>query len=448
MRSKFNVALGIALLFTLFVVSIASAIPLFNHFIRISKTDTLNENSPKIAYSADSDTYLVVYQESVNTPHVYMRMYDSVGNPLSIAPYDFGLGTYAPEVVYNSLDDLFGVLLVYDNESNNTYDVMLYWVDGGSQSLADPGSYVELHSTGDPIYNTAIAYNNNPSQSPVYHGFMAVWEEGPLGNMSIHGRLAESKSPYTTKGAVWDIAVPANGNIAYSQPDITYNLNMNEFLIVYVYENSDTNTHSTGADIYGRRFINTGVAQLSAEILIETWYCDQYRPTVAAYRLNQTLSYFIAYEDDWVTNDPTVTCDSVPSIRGIYLEQDGTLPNPANYKNVRATLSVFEGYPDIVADERTGTYTIVYSRTENGYLEVNAQLIDATDETIFKIDQPTIVSRTTADADYASSYHPTVAVGNVTRFITWYVDNYAGTGFWEIVGRLSGYQNFMPLVSH
>jgi len=348
MQRHIRCTVALAILLTVVVTSLShAATPPPKPLIPIATTSN-NETSPAAAYSSESKTYLVAYE---NNDHVQARLYDFFGNPVTQTMLDFGEGTYLPAVAYNNLHDQYGLTFVSDFTNYST--IVMCWLSGSSLSV-DTCEIIVYGTPGVALLSPSIAFNNNDTNDD----FLIVWQEGNLGDYSIYGQRATPTHPYSGVGSRIEIArttkTPTHDEI-FSAPDVTYNLNMNEYFVVFGYWTDDP-SHTTGSDILGRRIRNDGSGPaMLPYIPVDTTDCEQSRPTVAAYRLNTNTPYFVAYEDDF--NFPL--CDSETSIRGIYLKQDGT-PTTA-YLNISATYQVREAHPDITASEALGCYTITWT---------------------------------------------------------------------------------------
>ncbi len=280
MKRRLGVSILVALLLTVIAFSISSAAPaVTSRWVEVAASHS-SEGRPAVAYSPASGTYLVVYEHD---DHVRLRMYDSVGVPLTNTILDFGAGTYSPVVAYNSLHDLYGVALIADYSTH--YSVNMYWVTGDAQELVDPAAGIQAYAapSGDILMNPAIAFNNNDANDD----FLIVWQQGNLGDWSIYGQRVTPTAPFSTVGARIDIALttltPAEDE-SFSAPDVAYNLNMNEYLVVFEYWTSDS-AHTTATDILGRRIHNDGSGP-GLSLVIDDGSCSQTSPTIAAYRWN------------------------------------------------------------------------------------------------------------------------------------------------------------------
>ena len=430
MKRRITYPIILAIMVTLGVTSLSQAVPPPpSSLIEISATSS-NEILPAVAFSTQSNTYLVAYEKD---NHVQMRMYNALGEPLSQYLIDFGEGTFWPALAYNDLHDLYG--LTYISEFSTFYSVVMCWISGSNQTV----NTCERIYNGEPgldLRTPSIAFNNNDTNDD----FLIVWQSGTPGDWSIYGHRTTPTEPYSAVGDCIDIAVtsltPAEEE-AFSEPDVTYNLNMNEYLVAFDYWTSDS-SHVSGMDVLGRRIRNDGSGPAPLPYLqIDTSECNQSRPTIAAYRLNYTTPYFIAYQDDW--NSPS--CDTEPSIRGIYLEQDGTLPNPANYINVSATYQTREVHPDISASEALGAYTITWAKNSGSNLDIYLRHIDPSSGLT---DQPQLISGSSPNAR-GDEVVPVVAASGTTTFVAWHEFGW-GTGTADVIGWIDTKHIFLPLI--
>jgi len=130
------------------------------------------------------------------------------------------------------------------------------------------------------------------------------------------------------------------------EPDVTYNLNMNQFFAVY--------THSAASlDVYARLVAHDhlGNLVLLAETIIDSSGDDQYNPAVAAYRLNHATPYLAVFSDTWN--------DSTSDVRGYLVDQDG-LPN--TLINIADTQGQREFNPAIAHSEDWGGYLVTWTQ--------------------------------------------------------------------------------------
>ena len=427
----------LVILFMLSITSFAHAgPPPPKPLIEISASSS-NETVPAIAYSTESRTYLVAYE---NDDHVQVRMYNAFGDPLTQTSYDFGVGTYWPAVAYNNLHDLYGLTFVSDFATYSS--IVMCWINGNTQNVITCDEIYQ-GAFGESILLPSIAFNNNDSNDD----FMIVWQEGNLGDWSIYGHRTTPTNPYTGVGSRIEIAVTTlvspTVEEAFSEPDVTYNLNMNEYLVVFEYW-TNASGHTTGSDILARRIYNNGDGPAPLPLIpVDISACSQTRPTVAAYRLNKNTPYFVAYQDDWNWDSfhDVLACDTETSIRGIYLEQDGTLPNPAAYINVSANYQIREAYPDITASEALGAYTITWAKDSGTNMDIYLRHIDPSSGLR---EAPILISGDEANVRGDESL-PVVAGGAPSTMVAWHEFGW-GTGTGDVIGWIDANFVFLPMI--
>jgi len=436
--------MGSVLMVVVFVVgafSLASAAPnLSMPLFEISAAVSASEMQPAVAHSTASDTFLVAYEYD---NHVRLRMYDSTGTPLTQTALNFGNRTYWPAVAYNDLHDEYGITYVSDHLIY--YAIVMCWVKGNAQELVDdPDPCVDVYTSpiSDILMTPAIAFNNNDTNDD----FLIVWQQGNLGDWSVYGHRVTPTLPCDPVGSRITIAettLTPGGDESFSAPDVTYNLNMNEYLVVFDYWTNHS-AHSSGSDILGRRIHNDGSGPAPLPFLeIDASGCDQYDPTIAAYRLNHTVSYFVAYEDKWNMN----SCDTETSIRGVHLKPDGTFLALAEYLNVSANLNTREAHPDVIVNEQSGTYIITWSKNSGSNLDIYGTFVDAqtTQPDSSAVGNPILISGDSMNARGAEDY-PVVAGGWPRTLFVWHEDGWAGGGSSDVIGRFWGELIFLPLL--
>jgi len=99
---------------------------------------------------------------------------------------------------------------------------------------AEPAAIIA--QTGEQI-NPALAFN------PTAQNFLVVWEDASTSKPSIWGRMVD------VHGTPLYGAFPISSDTTYGRhkPDVVYNVNNNEFLVVW----EDGRNAGNGMDIYG-----------------------------------------------------------------------------------------------------------------------------------------------------------------------------------------------------
>jgi hypothetical protein len=276
-----------------------------------------------------------------------------------------------------------------------------------------------------------VDYNTHPS----YDSFLVVWYEIDSSGMStwvyVRGRLVTGVEGAGVSGSntlVTDSEIAVDQVNYHLVPDVAYNLNHNEFLVVYVKDPSLAG--GTGAeDIYGRRMTADGV--LLAENAIDSSGEKQDYPAVAAYRLNMTNPYVVVFEDYWN--------DSAGDVRGYYLGVDGT---PTTLITFADTSGEIEKMPHIASSEALGGYTAVWTEfdtTENAWNAFGRRLDSASGLNGLPFDLSEVGA-----PDGCSGEDPVVAGGAPVALSAWETNCFTPT--MDIGGRLIGYRVSLPLI--
>ena len=419
MQRQIKITVILVILLAFGVTSLAQATPRATTSLIEISASASDETSPAAAYSTASNTYLVAYEYD---DHVRMRMFDSRGTPLAQTILDFGAGTFWPAVAYNDLHDLYG--LTYISSFTNYYSVIMCWVSGSTQTVIHCDEIYQ-GTPGVVLMSPSIAFNNNDSNDD----FMIVWQEGNLGDWSIYGHRTTPTSPYSGVGSRIEIALTTLTPIkdeAFSAPDVTYNLNMNEYLVVFDYWTNDS-SHTTGSDILGRRIFNNGSGPASLPYIpIDAGECDQTRPAIATYRLTTNRPYIVIYQDDYISSN---TCDTETNIGGMYLDNNGN--STLIYFSVSATSQTREAHPDITASEALGAYIITWTKNSGTNLDVFLRHVDPNTGIA---DTPQLISGAAANAR-GNEDLPVVAGGWPTTLVAWHEDGWGG-GAGDVIGWL------------
>ena len=180
-------------------------------------------------------------------------------------------------------------------------------------------------------------------------------------------------------------------------------------------------------DVYGRRITGNGV-QLS-ETAIAAYANPQHYPSVAANRLNKDTPYLVVYED--FVNDPA------GDIHGTLVHKDGTPVHPPI--QIATAMGHHEAEPSIAQSEAWENYLVVwvdgqdYDRYVLGMEVGNSGLLNPE----FNLSERNFSG--------SSIIYPDIALGNTAGLAVW-MDDYRIPYHWDIVGRLIGYQQRLPLI--
>jgi len=363
-----------------------------------------DERSPAVAYDEGRNRYLVVNQNESTLNGTCMN---AAGD--TVASYVIGTGEN-PDVVYNARIDQY--LVVWYNAAN----IEGAYVSGTCCMQVGCNS-VPFTVSGDRPgleYNPAVAYNHHAS----HKDYLVVWmDDGGISNhWAIYARRVTS---LTLSGS--SFAITETTSAWNYEPDVTYNLNHNEYMVVY------TNDPSKGLDqdarnVYGRRVYNVGGGGLLAEHAIDTSGGSQDEPSVAAYRLNTGTPYVVTFRDHWN--------DAAGDVRGYMVDVDGF---PVSLLNIATAPGIPEGQPDIASSEAMGGYVVAWTESTGPGADIYARRMSDTGT------MQGVLGVTTL-SDYEEE--PAVAGGVPVPFAVWHTWN---GGDWDVYGRFLYWQAYLPL---
>jgi hypothetical protein len=382
--------------------------------------DPAVERAPAIAYNSQDQEFLVVWENdrpSANND-IYAQRVSIDGRLLS---WFYVADGTDPDVAYNPKHNDY--LVVYSKPVGGDTDIYARRVDYSGPLYPE---FIVSNMLDRDELRPRLDYNTHPS----HDSFLVVWYEIDFSGMStwvyVRGQLVTGVEG---AGMVGGNLLMTDHNIAVDQvnyhsvPDVAYNLNHNEFLVVYVKDPSLAG--GTGAeDIYGRRMTADGV--ILTENAIDSSGEKQDYPSVAAYRLNMTNPYVVVFEDYWN--------DSAGDIRGYLLNVDGT---PVNLIHIATSAGLIENKPHIASSEALGGYTVLWAEYNSGFgaWDAHARRLSG-DAGLWG--QPFSVSSLGGVAG-TSGNHPVVGGGAPVALSAFETT----TG---ISGRLIGYQLSLPLI--
>jgi len=374
------------------------------------------DENPAVAYNSNRHLFLVVWEKN---GVIYSRPVSELGVPLAAEKIIGSATSGNPDVAYNSFADQF--LVVFDHQVGAPidFDIVGVRLSGDGQNIL-AGFYVVSQSGYE--LDPAVAFNTHGT----YLDFMVVYVYGT----SIYAQRVAGTSgtgnwgPNNELVNVQFYIAQSSGPNTYSQPDVAYNLNHNEYLAVYTL---DTTGGFGPLDVVGRRI--TGNGQRLAEHAIDSSPGDQYTPAVAAYRLNKTTPYLVVFTDEW--NDPA------GDVRGYLVNVDG---QPALLLNIATVPGRDERFPDVAGSEALGGYTVVWQEF-TGDWDVSGRRVSHSGamESAFNISAVGIVFLGLDEKE------PAVAGGAPVALVAWQDDGW-GTSSWDIAGRMLGYQTRMPVI--
>ena len=354
------------------------------------------ETSPAAAFDEGRMFYMVAYEVGGEISAVCL---DHLGERQ--AAYALGSG-HNPDVVFNIRADQYLVVWEHDLEIEGVF------VSGACAN--EPGS---ISIIPDPISGDYTGYKQAPAVAYNHHisheDYLVVWSSSTnmSSNWSVYGRRVTSVAP-SIDGS---FQVQKSATAFHYDPDVTYNLNMNEYLIVYV-RDASKGQDPNALDIYGRRGFNTGGMGMLPEEVIDSSAGSQVQPAVAAYRLNKNNPYLVVFQDYWN--------DTAGDVRGYLLNTAGA---PQLLVNIATTPGISEGDPAIGINEAMGGYVVAWKHNAGLSPDLYARQVHNTG-----VAKPVrLITALPVDEG-----HPALANGSATPFVTWQQMDTSG---WDIYAQ-------------
>ena len=268
--------------------------------------------------------------------------------------------------------------------------------------------------------NPRVAYNRHD----LHQDYLVVWIDQHATLMAVWARRVSATGP---TGSSFTVASEAGASI--TDPDVAYNLNHNEYLVVYVRDPGGPGAK----DIYGRRVHNAAGGGLLPIQPIDRSSGDQEYPVVAAHHLNQATPYLVVYRD---YRTDTVNGD----IRGYLCTAKG---EPSSLLNIAAASGLVEGSPAIANADSLG-YTLVwqqYDPDSKGWAIFGRRVTGGGDmHPSFEVS----LGGRELPANH-EEFWPAVAGGAPNALVVWH-ENLSTPMNLNVFGRLLGYRVYLPLM--
>jgi hypothetical protein len=389
--------------------------------IAVGAFDHIN---PAIAYNQHQEQFLVAYEFGTGGfSHVLLTKHGTVAWDPPIVT--FNLGEH-PALAYNSAANQYLLVWQQFDAVSSLYE--LWGLRLASDGLTAIGNGFIIASSVFELKHPEIAFNTHPH----YEDFLVVWQQVqvglPFGWNEIWAQRVAGLSGGAPGGGdlIGGNFQVAGGNHLQtdSEPDVAYNLNMNEYLVVYTREPSAGGQ----SDVYSRRITRDGV--LLSEQHVDKSANDQRNPSVAAFHLNHDTPYLVAYTDFW--NDPA------GDVRGYRLSKQA---QPQALVNIATVPGRQEQMPDLATSEPLEGYTVVWEQTDNDWDIMGRRVhSDGAMEEVFNI---SLYGLAAVPCHEQSSV---VAGGSPVAMVVWQDNCQGSAGSWNIFGRLLGYRVYLPLV--
>lgn len=378
-------------------------------------SDALNDlTDPVIAYNTQREEFLVAWEV---IPGSFNMTQLTLTGELAWDPATPVVSVVGerPAIAYNEAMDEY--LVVYQWHDGTYFDIHGLRLDGGSPTAIGPIGFVVSDRFGNQE-NPAVDYNRHAS----YEDFFVVWEDVNTAWVPAHEEIWGQRVAGVSGGGLsggdllgGNFGVGSSG--VNTEPDVAYNLNMNEYLVVFTRQTAS----GQPKDVFGRRVTRDGV--LLTETAIDSSAEDQMNPAVAAYRLNMATPYLVVFDDYWN--------DASGDVRGYLVNQTG---EPTLLLNIAHQNGVQEASPALVSDEDLGGYFVVWTQFGNDW-DVFATRISheglVEPFSNISVHGPTAVP--------CNETAPAVAAGPPLGLAVWQDSCLGGSGPLRIVGRfLSG----------
>lgn len=382
-----------------------------------------DQENPAIVYNSQHQEFLAAYNVSGGTINI-ARLSNTGAVLFNDPPVTYAFNGESPALAYNSAADQY----------------LLVWCEGADIKMTRFNGIGELIIPTVTISTPGIAWSvAHPAVDFNVHGswenFLVVWEaEVQKGAVTTNIVMARRVAGVSGAGDGGGEFIGGEFEIASSttewntEPDVAYNLNHNEFLVVYT-RDSSMGINPQVQDVYGTLINASG--GVMAEHAIDNAGMGQYAPVVAAYRLNQATPYLVIYTDN---GDPQ------GSVWGQLVDVAG---NPSGgVLSIGAIWGTPEGEPDIASSEALGGYTVAWSRFDGDW-DIYVRRVSNTGN----MEDAINVSVCGNVLIGCNEQSPAVAGGSPVTMTLWQDGCFPGSaGGWDIAGRLLGYWIYLPLV--
>jgi hypothetical protein len=393
--------------------SAATTGPHLSGEIVISALDN-EEYLPAVAYNWKHREYLVVWHTkwTIGTRDIRAARVSEQGQVLSeFTVYEHATKDSAqPAVDYDPVNDRYLVVWVFDAFNSGSdwdlYGRFIPW-NGPSASLTE----FAICTWGTHQWNPKVAYGRAVEE------FLVVWaNEYQAGTppMYISGRRVKADGSGFPGGSS-DLTISHTTQNRVN-PDVTYNLARNEYLVVY----------DNAADILGIRLTGNLGHNFGGEFGIAGWPATEIRPAVAACK--GADQYLVAWQSDQSASNDAIYARFIGgngTLAGVHLIADTTSP---------------EQEPDVACNQAGQQYLVAWQqRYTNIKYGIWGRLVhpDETMDAGFAIVSPGSVTDRT---------DPVVAGGYTNYLVAWEHQR-DGTSYQDIHGRLiTPYMVFLPLV--
>ena len=370
---------------------------------------------PSVAYNWKHNEYFVVWHTkwSIGSRDIRGARISSQGQVLDtfVVYGNETKDSAQPSVAYDSVNDRYLVVWVYDTFGNGSdwdlYGRFIPW--GGPTSNLNEFA---ISTWNTHQWNPEVAYGRAVEE------FLVVWnneyQDGSL-PMYISGRRVKASDGTFPGGSGSDLTI-SHATENRINPDVTYNLVRNEYLVVY----------DNAVDIFGIRLTGDINHNFGGEFGIAGWPSTEIYPAVAACK--EADQYLVTWQSDQSAGNDAIYARFIQgdgTVAGVYLIDDTTSP---------------EQEADVACNQAGREYIVAWqTRYTNVKFGVWGRLVypDETMEPSFPIIEP----GPSADRTY-----PAIAGGFSSYLVAWQHQR-DGTSYQDIHGRLvTPDEVFLPLL--
>ncbi|MGC9357488.1 MAG: hypothetical protein ACP5GX_06475, partial [Anaerolineae bacterium] len=307
-----------------------------------------DQTAPAVAYDTSSDQFLVVWEDARDgaAMDIYGRWVASGGGTAGdIFAINTAAGNqFAPVVAASPTTPDY--LVVFVNLTTTfVEDIMGQRVD--STGTLTGGAFA-VSAPLDHQRQPSVAYNSTDTE------YLVVWHDQRAGNFDIYAQRVDLDGSALSPG--FAICTGANAQL---YPDVAYNLDTNQYLVVW-------EDRRTDADIYGQR-VNADGSLDGAEIPIAgAGGTARRRPKVAFNPISG--EYLVAYVYEVENNN--IQARRVPATG-----------NPDTAVINIATGTTDQNYPDVACrtmEPGGGGYLVVWRDTEGAQRDIKGQRLGQT----------------------------------------------------------------------
>jgi hypothetical protein len=383
---------------------------------------------PSIAYNSTHKEYLVVWHTtwgggSLCCRDIRAQRVSAQGQLLGsefLVYENITKDSFQPSIAYDPVNDRYLVTFIFDTSGNGTngdlYGGFIPW-NGLSASLT-PFTIINWDTSQ---WNPKVVYAGG-----IQKDFFVVWNNTYSAGTPaayISGKRILPDGTFPSVGADLTISDLA---VNYINPDVSYNLARNEYLVVW-----DKVINVSNHDIWGVRITASNAVPLGGgPFVIAGWPAKEELPAVAA--CNIADQYLVTWQSDQDTGGTDY------AIYGYFITGAGALDPPPIM--IDDTTS-----PEIESDvacNRTGNqYLVVFQqRYTNVKYGITGHLLNSD----HSMEPPIVIVAPFGDVDRTN---PAVAGGYGNDYLVAWEHQREGTSYQDIHGRIvTPHMLFLPLI--